>query len=64
MEALVTCRCTHSILVHEDGGCATPRCRCERTRYSVLDDEIDRLRVEHRPGAAPGKAGGFVQAGP
>jgi len=37
----------HSILAHEDGGCAEPRCDCHKSRYRVIDEEIDRLKDEH-----------------
>lgn len=47
MEALVVCRCRHNIVAHESGRCATPGCSCRNSRYAILDDEIDRLKVEH-----------------
>ncbi len=47
MEALVHCRCTHSIAAHEDGGCSAPRCGCRESRYKVIDAEINRLKIEH-----------------
>jgi hypothetical protein len=47
MEALVFCRCLHSIVAHENGGCAEARCECRQSRYSVIDQELDRLKKEH-----------------
>jgi hypothetical protein len=47
MEALVFCRCTHSMVAHEDGGCAEPHCDCRKSRYRVIDEEIDSLKDEH-----------------
>jgi hypothetical protein len=48
MEALVTCRCRHTIVAHENGRCASPGCGCRESRYAVLDAEIDRLKSEHQ----------------
>jgi hypothetical protein len=54
MEALVSCRCTHSIAAHENGGCSVPRCGCPESRYRVIDAEINRLKIEHAAyGATP-----------
>jgi uncharacterized small protein (DUF1192 family) len=47
MEALVVCRCRHTIAAHENGRCAMPGCSCRNSRYGILDDEIDRLKIEH-----------------
>ncbi len=48
MEALVICPCLHTIAAHESGRCAVPGCTCSNSRYGILDDEIDRLKSEHR----------------
>jgi hypothetical protein len=48
MEALVICGCRHSIAAHENGRCAAPGCACRNSRYGILDEEIDRLKIEHR----------------
>ncbi len=48
MNTLVTCRCTHDIVSHENGGCSEPGCDCRATRYSVLDEAIDRVRSDRR----------------
>lgn len=47
MEALVFCDCAHSIIAHEDGGCAEPRCACRKSRYRVIDEELERLKAAH-----------------
>jgi len=47
MEALVTCRCRHTILAHETGRCSAPGCDCRNSRYGILDDEIDGLKTQH-----------------
>jgi len=48
MEALVICRCRHNIVAHENGRCSAPGCDCRNSRYGILDEEIDRLKTEHR----------------
>jgi hypothetical protein len=47
MDALVVCGCRHTIVDHESGRCAAPGCSCRNSRYGILDDEIDRLKLEH-----------------
>jgi hypothetical protein len=66
MEALVTCRCRHSIILHEGSGCAAPRCSCSLTGHTVLDSEIERLKVERRlsrPDGAPAPDCAKVKSG-
>jgi hypothetical protein len=47
MDTLVVCRCRHDIVAHEGDRCATPGCACRNSRSAILDDEIDRLKLEH-----------------
>jgi hypothetical protein len=47
MTSLVVCRCRHDIVAHEGGRCETPGCTCRNSRSAILDDEIDRLKLEH-----------------
>jgi len=48
MDVLVICRCSHTIVAHDDGRCSAPGCACRSSRYGILDEEIARLKREHR----------------
>jgi hypothetical protein len=54
MTSLVVCRCRHDIVAHEGGRCETPGCTCRNSRSAILDDEIDRLKLEHSMKSAAG----------
>jgi hypothetical protein len=43
---LVQCRCAHSIGLHENCGCTAPRCRCDRTGYEIITEELGVGRQE------------------
>jgi hypothetical protein len=50
METLVVCRCSHTIVVHENGACSVSGCTCSFSRAEVLEDAIEILRIERARG--------------